>query len=59
MKLISKEEYILYKTRNMIEYYIEEEQLICPKMLNELIEQWCFDYEMDKEYRPEILKKIN
>jgi hypothetical protein len=55
--VISKEEYVLNKVKMIVDYYVKENKEINPFTLKELIEQWSFDYEMEKEYRPEVLKK--
>jgi hypothetical protein len=53
-KIISKEKYILNRVTALIKSTKGEK--IDKNVLNELIEQWSFDYEMEKEYRPEVLR---
>jgi hypothetical protein len=55
--MISKETYVLRKVKGIIDRYLNENDKISPSILKELIEQWSFDYEMEKEYRPEVLKE--
>lgn len=57
MKLISKEEYILNELKCVADRYLKNNQNIDPLLLKELIEQWSFDYEIEKEYRPELLEQ--
>ena len=55
--VISKEEYVLNRVEAIVDYYVKENKEINPATLKELIEQWSFDYEMEKKYRPEVLKR--
>lgn len=55
--VISIEEYVLNRVKVIVDYYVKENKEINPSTLKELIEQWSFDYEMEKKYRPEVLKK--
>jgi hypothetical protein len=53
-KIISKEKYVLDRVTALIQ--AKKGAAIDKQVLNELIEQWSFDYEMEKEHRPEVLK---
>jgi hypothetical protein len=55
--LISKEEYILNQIKLTINAYLNKDQMINPIALDSLIKQWSFDYDVEKEYRPEVLMK--
>lgn len=55
--MITKEEYILNRTKFYVEKQLEQKKMINPEILNELMEQWNFDYEMELNYRPEILER--
>lgn len=55
--MISKEEYALNRVKIIVDYYLKENRKINPSTLKELIEQWSFDYEMEKKHRPEVLKR--
>ena len=52
---MTKEEYILKNIEALINYYKDDS--IKASDLSNLINQWSFDYDMEKKYRPEILKK--
>lgn len=49
--MISKEDYVLQKVLLTLNSNFD------PKSLNSLIDQWAFDYDMDSEYRPEVLSQ--
>lgn len=53
--MISKYEYVLVRVKNYTSRKVEENQKINAGVLQELIEQWEYDYDCEKEYRPEIL----
>lgn len=53
-KMISKEKYLLNRVTALIKS--KKGAAIDSQVLKELMEQWAFDYEMEKEYRPEVLK---
>lgn len=55
--MVSKEEYVLSKIIKLTIHKAKENKRIKPLSLLSLIEQWEFDYDMEKEYRPEILDK--
>lgn len=53
--MISKEEYVLNHVKKIVNHYITASDELSPSLLNGLIDQWEFEYEMEKEYRPEVL----
>lgn len=53
--MISKETYVLERTKSFVTYSNQQDKMINPKTLNNLIEQWSFDYEAEKIHRPEVL----
>ena len=53
--MISKEKYVLAGIKVYVNHKFESNKPIQPSILKSLIDQWEFDYEMDKEYRPEVL----
>lgn len=55
--MLSKEEYVIIQIKNYIYLKIGDEESIIPYVLNELIEQWEFDYDMGSELRPHILER--
>lgn len=55
--MVSKEEYVLSRVKSVANRCAERNEKIKPLTLISLIEQWEFDYEIEKEYRPEVLKK--
>lgn len=55
--MITKEEYVLRSIISLAKHYLKTNEEISPSILLELIKQWDFDYEMEKEYRPEVLEK--
>jgi hypothetical protein len=55
--MISKEEYVLVRVKRLVERYSETKEPLKTSVFKELIAQWEFDYEMEKEYRPEVLRK--
>lgn len=55
--MISKEEYVLERVKMYEQLCAKEKRTKNSEVLNELIEQWTFDYEMEKQQRPEVLKK--
>ena len=55
--MISKDGYVLSRVKSMAKHAAKENERIKPLTLINLIEQWEFDYDIEKEYRPEILKK--
>ena len=55
--MMTKEEYVLKRVKNLVMYHLDKQEIIKPDIMHELMEQWAFDYDMEKEYRPEILKK--
>lgn len=55
--MLTKEEYILSRIRSFISFKMDDEESINPFAINELIEQWSFDYDMKREFRPHILEK--
>ncbi|MGD6876883.1 hypothetical protein [Bacillus infantis] len=57
LQVSTKEKYILKRIQNSLDYYITKEQTIEPDEMKKLIDQWAFDYEMEKEYRPEMLEE--
>lgn len=54
--MISKEEYVLNRVKSLLHHKAKNNKRIKPLSLISVIEQWEFDYEMEKEYRSEILK---
>lgn len=46
--MITKEEYVLIRIKSMVTRKAEVNEKIKPLSLLNLIEQWAFDYEMDK-----------
>lgn len=54
--LIRKEEYVLRYVKFYVNHKLSEGEMINPKIIKGLIEQHEFDYDMDLEYRPEVLK---
>ncbi|WP_405101769.1 hypothetical protein [Oceanobacillus sp. FSL H7-0719] len=55
--MITKEEYALPRVKNYLYRKAESNEIINVKVLINLIEQWEFDYEMEKEYRSEMLSR--
>lgn len=55
--MISKQEYVSQRVKLYELLCAQENRTIKPEVLNELIEQWSFDYEAEKQYRPEVLEK--
>ncbi|MCP1159301.1 hypothetical protein [Bacillus infantis] len=55
--MISKDEYVLDRVRVFVSRYLKENKNIKPLVLDDLIDQWSFDYEMEKEFRPHVLHK--
>ncbi|WP_368900709.1 hypothetical protein [Oceanobacillus oncorhynchi] len=55
-EIISKSDCVLFHVKNYIAWKFEDNKSLHSKTLAELIKQWEFDYEMEKEYRPEILE---
>lgn len=55
--MILKEEYVMGRVKSLVDRNAQTDTNIKSKLLLSLIEQWEFDYDMEKEYRPEILKK--
>lgn len=55
-EIISKADYTLHHIKNHVAWKFENNKSLDPKTLAEPIKQWEFDYEMDKEYRQEILE---
>lgn len=55
--MITKEEYVLKRIKLVVADALKKDKAISPATLNELMEQWAFDYDMDKEYRPEALQQ--
>ena len=53
--MIPKGEYVLSRVKALAVNKAKENERIKPLTLINLIEQWEFDYEMDKEYFPEQL----
>ena len=53
--LISKEAYVLERIKSFVTYSNQQDKMINPETLNNLIEQWSFDYEAEKIHRPEVL----
>jgi hypothetical protein len=53
--LISKEAYVLERIKSLVTYSNQQDKMINPETLNNLIEQWSFDYEAEKIHRPEVL----
>lgn len=56
-KMVSKEEYVLVRVETHLKNKLETNKPIHAQILIDLIDQWKFDYEMESEYRPEILIK--
>lgn len=54
--IISKDKYILDRVKQIVHHCVKENKSINSLVLEELIDQWSFDYKMEKEYRPEVLK---
>jgi hypothetical protein len=54
--LISKEEYVRNRVKLATNLYKKNNKELTITQLNKLIKQWSFDYDIEKEYRPEILK---
>lgn len=52
--MISKEEYVLKRVKSLAKYNNANNSKIEPSLLKSLIEQWEFDYEIEKKYRPEL-----
>ena len=53
--MITKDEYVLKRVKMVVADATKRKKEIEPSTLNELMEQWDFDYDMEKEYRPEAL----
>ena len=54
---VSKEAYVLKKVEYLIALKRVENKKIDPEVLDDLMKQWSFDYEMEKEYQPKVLMK--
>lgn len=55
-EMITKEAYVLSKVQMVIKHYLDKDQMLNPMTLHLLMEQWSFDYDADREHRPELLK---
>lgn len=55
--LISREEYVLKRIKSATNHFIIKNENLNPDLLKGLIDQWEFDYDMEKAYRPEVLMK--
>lgn len=55
--MISKEEYVLTSVKRILSQYDRLNTNLSSSDLLNLIDQWEFDYEMEKEYRPEVLRE--
>lgn len=55
--MISKDKYVLDRVKKIVHHCVKENKSINSLVIEELIDQWSFDYDMEKEYRPEVLKK--
>lgn len=53
--MISKEQYVLDRVKSYAQLCTMEKRKMRPATVTELIEQWSFEYEIEKQYRPEIL----
>lgn len=52
--MLTKEEYILSRIEALIKHYLKEGKNINHSSLLELITQWSFDYEMEKNAGKEV-----
>lgn len=55
--MITKEQYILKRICRSLDCCTAKGMKVEPEQMKNLIDQWAFDYEMEKEYRPEVLRE--
>ena len=54
--MLTKDRYVLRRVKYYVKHYQDIGKLIDPMLLNSLIEQWSFDYDMEKMHSPEVLE---
>ncbi|WP_226035693.1 hypothetical protein [Aquibacillus saliphilus] len=52
----TQEKYVLQRVKIYCDWNKKKDNKINPEVLIDLIDQWEFDYQMDKTYRPEVLE---
>lgn len=56
--MVTKEEYVLHRVKHCLNHHVDKNKNLKLESLQWLIEQWEFDYEMEKSHRPEVLRKL-
>lgn len=56
--MLTKEKYVLNRVKGVLKNHVEKQRQYDIPLIISLIEQWEFDYDIEKAHRPETLKEL-